>query len=156
MLTKTTISAIKILIYLGLYGKSKPVTIRILSKELGASPSYMAKVIALMVKSNILSSFYGPQGGVTFSRSTSAITLLEIIEACQGRVIGDYCEKCENLESVCGFHRVMQELHQSNIKILSSWTLADLVAKPLPDETLHNVEDCLMKIFGELAANTAV
>ena len=55
MLTKTTISAIRTLTYLGLHAGDKvPLSPRYLAEELGESPTYLAKVVRHLVKVGIL------------------------------------------------------------------------------------------------------
>ncbi|MBW7997644.1 MAG: Rrf2 family transcriptional regulator [Candidatus Glassbacteria bacterium] len=156
MLNKTTQIGIKTLIFLGLYGGNDPVSPRRIAGHLGISPTYLSKITALLVKADILVSHRGVLGGVTFSRPTSSFTLLEIIEACQGRVTGDYCQRSEDIDKVCAFHRAMQEVHQETVEVLSRWSLADLIAKPAPDEDVQSRVTCMMADIkpsvGELAA----
>lgn len=145
MLTKTTLIGIKALVYLGLYGGSEPVTPRRIARHLGTSPTYMAKVTSLLVKSNILNSYRGALGGVRFNRPAESITLLEIIESCQGRrVAGDYCQEAPDPQSVCAFHRAMHEAHQAIIEVFSNWTLADLIARPGPNGEFADELRCIM------------
>jgi Rrf2 family protein len=132
MLTKTTESAIQTLIYLVLQHSEDPIAPRHIADELGLSPTYLAKVTNLLVRSGILRAHRGTLGGVTLGRAPREITLLQIVEACQGQVIGDYCQATDSLDGICAFHRAMLEMHQATLEILSRWTLADLAAQPGP------------------------
>src|SRR5690606_17826162 len=108
MLTQTSESALKALIYLVHYGGTEPVPPREIAEHVGASPSYMAKITRMLVKSNILRSHRGALGGVSLSRPASEITLLEIVGACQGLMIGNYCHGiADHLLPVCAFHEDM-------------------------------------------------
>lgn len=134
MLTKTTEYAIQTLIYLSLRRAEEPLSPRLIAETLDLSPTYLAKVTNLLVRSNILRSYRGAQGGVTLRQNPKDITLLQIVEACQGQIVGDYCtkEEREAKDLVCGFHRAMKEVHKATIAILTKWTLQDLADQPCP------------------------
>ena len=131
MLTKTTELAIQTLIHLVICEGGQPRSPRSIADELDLSPTYLAKVANQLVKGGILRAHRGALGGMTLARPASEVTLLEIVEACQGRVVGNYCEaSMESIDGACAFHRAMLEMHQAMIEILSRWTLADLAARP--------------------------
>lgn len=145
MLTRTTVSGIRALIYVALHGNDEPVPPHRIAECLNASPTYMAKTTNMLVKANILRAHRGAQGGVILARAPEQISLLEIVEACQGQIVGDFCQEAEVLRSVCAFHRAMVELHEAMVGVLARWTLADLVAKPFPDEGAVGTERCCMR-----------
>lgn len=133
MLTQTSETAIKALIYLALEKSTEPVPPRQIAEEVGASPSYMAKITRMLVKANILRSHRGALGGVSFSRKPQDITLLNVVEACQGLLIGNYCETIkDHIDPVCAFHQAMVEVHQATLGVLMRWTIADLAERPQP------------------------
>ena len=94
---------------------------------------------------DIARSHRGTQGGITLARRPSDIALLEIVEACQGKVLANYCDDAPNIDDVCSFHRAMIELHDATLKVLSRWTLADLAERPHPTGTLLGIDACRMK-----------
>ncbi len=134
VLTGTTELALRALIFLGLSQSEKPIPPRVLAQSLGCSSTYLGKTLGLLVKGGILRSVRGARGGVVLARSPDRVTLLEIVEAAQGALLGDYCTgiKPGNLALSCQFHRVMAELHEQMIRTLSNCTLAELVACPVP------------------------
>jgi len=142
---KTTELAIRVLLYLAIYGNGQPVSPKKIAEEVEGSPTYMKKIATLLVKGNILRAHRGASGGVTLSRSPSEVTLLEILEACQGKVLGDYCQEVQDLEKVCAFHLAMVELHHSITRVLSRWTLADLVERPEALEGISEGVNCRMR-----------
>ena len=87
MLNKTSETALRGLLHVAQSGRDAPVSPAAIAERVGASPSYMAKISTLLVKADILKTFRGMYGGVTLSRSPGEITLLEIVEACQGRIL---------------------------------------------------------------------
>lgn len=143
MLTQTSLTAIRALLHLVQRGEeAQPISPRVLAVAIEASPTYMAKITGLLVKADILRAHHGAHGGVILSRATKDISLLSIIEACQGTVLADYCQECHTPELVCAYHLVMMELHDSIVSVLSRWTLADLAAKPAPSPPLLGQVSC--------------
>ena len=132
MLTNTTETALRALIFISLNGEGNPITPRFIADSLDLSSTYLAKVSSQLVKSGILESHRGARGGVRLRRSPDTITLLEVIEACQGRLVGDYCDGVADPQHSCAFHQAMLEAYSVLCGVLSRWTLADLVAKPAP------------------------
>jgi Rrf2 family protein len=147
MLTKTSLSAVRVLTYLGLHGDGEPLSPRYLAEQLGESPTYLAKVVRHLVKARILRARRGVTGGVVLDQSPEAITLLNVVEACQGTILADFCEDTGKLSQTCAFHRAAAELHDSIVSVLSHWTLADLLKKPHPSKSLaKNVKCCMEAI----------
>ncbi len=134
MLNATTELAIRALILLGLSGEGKPIPPSRLAESLDCSPTYLSKTLGRLVRSGILRSVRGAHGGVVIARETSRITLLEIVEDCQGAVLGDYCHglRADEVAMSCRFHRLMAELHGEVVRTLSGCTLAELLSCPIP------------------------
>jgi len=153
MLTKTSEAGIQALIYVVLAGSEDPLPPRVIAEDLGQSPSYLSKISAQLVKANILVAHRGVHGGVTLSRPPDAISLLDIVQALQGLIVGRYCDaKLPPRANVCAFHAAMEEVHEATIEILSKWTLADLVAQPLPSGPAVSPESCVMARLQGIAA----
>ncbi|MBN1516889.1 Rrf2 family transcriptional regulator [Candidatus Sumerlaeota bacterium] len=133
MLTQTSELAVKTLVFLGLEGNEIPLPPRQIADKLKCSASYLAKILGILVRSGILRSVRGARGGVLLSRDPKDVTLLDVVEACQGLLIGNYCsDVAGHEEPVCAFHTAMKEIHEVTITTLSKWTLADLLAAPVP------------------------
>lgn len=132
LLTQTFESAVRELMFLAGGAAGKPFAHKHIAAQLGESPTYMAKVTSLLVKANILRSHRGATGGVTLNRPPDAITLLSVLEACQGSLVGDYCQETNDLSAVCTYHLMGVELHAAVTEILSRWTLGKLMERPLP------------------------
>jgi len=142
--TKTTVSAIRALISLGRRGTGEVVSPRVLAEELGESPTYLAKVCRLLVKAGILRAEYGAKGGVRLGRPKEEISLLSIVEACQGTIVGRHCYSRFEPESVCSFHEATVELHGAIVGILSRWNLARLLEKPYPTPKEADGLECVL------------
>ncbi len=147
MLTQTSETALRALLYLLVNKAEEPVPPSRIAQHIDASPSYTAKVTTALVKADILRAHRGVKGGVTLSRPPEKITLLEIVEACQGKVLGDFCQDFDRMDLVCEFHRAMAELHQAIITTLNGWTLADLAKQPLPAAEIRDSVHCRMHLM---------
>ncbi len=144
MLNKTSVTAIRALVYLGRSASPEPIPPIQIANALGASPAYLSKINAHLTRAGILQAHRGIKGGVTLARLPSEISLLHIVEACQGRILGDYCQPYDDTSAVCAFHAAMQELQHGILATLSRWTLADILEKPQPDVHLRAHVKCCM------------
>lgn len=147
MLNQTTETALRCLIFLALRAEDTPIAPRQIANILGLSASYSEKVARLLVKTDILRAQKGSRGGVVLSRAPGDISLQEIVEACQGKILANYCVEADDLNLVCGYHKAMAQLHDAMVGILTRWTLADLAAKPCPSPEIADGVDCRMGVF---------
>ncbi len=150
MFSRTSELAIRALIFLALQEDASPLSPRQIAAKLDCSPSYLAKTIQLLVKAGILRSVRGATGGVLLARRPADVTLLEIFEACQGLLIGNYCTGM-GLPlggDPCGYHVAMQELHEVTRRTLSKWTLGDLLASPAREPGPKDAPVCKMYFEG--------
>jgi Rrf2 family protein len=132
MITKTTLSALRALRYLAGEVPGRCVSPRMMAKQLGESPTYVAKIARELVKAGILRAKKGSRGGVFLGRLPSEITLLSVVQACQGEVVGDYCWPGCTHDTVCSYHEAAAELHTAIVDVLSRWTLARMLERPHP------------------------
>jgi Rrf2 family protein len=148
MLTQTSEIAIRALVYLGLSGTHEPVPPRLIASAIACSPTYLAKTLRLLGRVGIVRSRKGAHGGVWLGRAPADISLLNIVEACQGLLIADYCQEVgpQHRAAVCAFHHAMQEVFEATRATLSRWTLADLLRKPAPAGAVGAGRSCKLKI----------
>lgn len=144
MLTGTSLSAIRVLIHIARNGNGKALSPRRIAEALGESPSYLSKVSRSLVKAGILRAEMGAKGGVRLGRPPSRITLLAIVEACQGAIAGDFCPGDHAPERTCSYHRAATELRRAIVKVLSRWSLAHLMNQPRPAGAGRGAPVCVM------------
>jgi DNA-binding IscR family transcriptional regulator len=82
------------------------------------------------VKCGILEAEKGVKGGVRLRQAAAGITLLSIVEDCQGTIAGGFCKSTRPPSAYCSFHRAALELHEAITAVLERWTLADLLEIP--------------------------
>ena len=143
MITGTSLSALRTLIHLG---QVSPTVVppRRIAEELGESPTYLSKVTTQLVKSGILRSERGVNGGVQLARPAAEITMLAIVEACQGTIVGGYCRSVCRPSQVCAFHHAAQQLETAIRETLERWTLEHLLQKPTRAKPLLDGFACVM------------
>ncbi len=103
---------------------------RRIAEELGESPTYLAKVTRALVKAGILRAEKGVKGGVWLGRAPRQITLLAVVEACQGTILGNYCQEGCSPKLTCAYHQAAEELRDAIVGTLGHWTLDQLQQKP--------------------------
>jgi Rrf2 family protein len=146
MITATTEAAIRALIFLACREEDLPASPREIADSIGGSQSYMAKIAGMLTRAGLVRSRSGVLGGITLARPAAQITLLHIVQACQGLVIADYCNALGGKTSpdVCGFHQAMHDLHSATLRSLSRWSLKQLAAQPTPQGPLAGNSQCRM------------
>ncbi|GMU24976.1 MAG: hypothetical protein AMXMBFR13_50470 [Phycisphaerae bacterium] len=144
MLGKTSIAAIRSLLFLATQDTAECWSPRRLAEILGESPTYLAKVVRHLVKHRILEAERGVKGGVRLVRRPEEITLLAVVEACHGTIVGDYCRSARPESSHCNFHRAALELHGAITGVLGRWTLAHLLRQPAATGEFAGGVLCLM------------
>lgn len=144
MIGKTSLSAIRTLLLLARQDRAACWSPRRLAESLGESPTYLAKVVRHLVKSGILEAEKGVKGGVRLAQDPAEITLLGIVEACQGNIVGDYCRSSRPESTHCNFHRAAIELHNAITDVLGRWTLPRFLEKPGASGELGGGITCLM------------
>lgn len=147
VITKTSLLATRALVVLV---HDKPGTVsspREIALRLGESQAYMAKVLRLLVKAGILRAEHGSKGGVLLNRRANEITLLAIVEACQGTIAGSHCLEIGDLRIACAFHRASAELQETMVKVLSHWNLVQLASVQQPSKPLPGTVRCMMANF---------
>ena len=130
MISGTTRCALRALFYIAECDRPGIVPLREIAERLGESPTYVAKISHDLVRAGILRSERGRHGGVSLGSLPENITLLHIVEACQGEVRPDHCRSnCPN-DSACCFHLAAVELCGAIRDVLGRWTLAHLTRRP--------------------------
>ncbi len=144
MISRTTISAIRTLLYLADRTLEGAISPRRVAAALGESPSYLSKITRELVKARILRAEKGVKGGVHLGRPPSEISLLAVVEACQGPVFRDYCQDAGEPVSWCSWHHAAAELHSAVVGVLSGWNLEQLLEKRFRTDGRCGSEPCVM------------
>ncbi len=94
--------------------------------------AYLSKLLQNLARKGFLKSYRGQEGGFVLARQARDITLLEIIEAVEGRIYFNECliEKglCERDEG-CSVHFIWKECLDKFIEMLGSYSLATIAER---------------------------
>jgi Rrf2 family transcriptional regulator, nitric oxide-sensitive transcriptional repressor len=143
MLTNTSLSALRALLYLSRQETTVSIPPHRIAEAVGESPTYLAKVVRLLVKAGILRADRGMKGGVRLNADPAQVTLLSIVEACQGAIVGSYCRASRPDKELCSFHRAALELQGAIRGVLEQWSLEQLLEQPYAADS-EGEPSCIM------------
>jgi Rrf2 family protein len=146
LLTKTSELAIHSLLYLAQKPPGYLLNPPEIAGQLGESRTYISKVLRMVAQGGLLRSHRGVAGGFELQRRPRDITLLDIVEICQGTIPGHYCGRADvsDVRMTCGYHRAMHDLRDSTRAALGRWTLDGILAGPRRARILPS---CMMRRF---------
>jgi Rrf2 family protein len=87
-LSRTASYAVHGMVYIARKSNGQPVIGHAAAKEMGISVGFLLRLLVAMSRAGLLRSLKGPNGGYFLGRPAKAITLLDIIEAVEGPLIG--------------------------------------------------------------------
>jgi Rrf2 family protein len=141
MLTSTCKYGIRAVIFIASKPQNKANTgLREIAEKLSIPQPYLAKILQVLARKKILHSTKGPHGGFYLLIPAEKLTLMDIIDAIDGRNFFDSCyitgEKC-NLESLddgrCVLHNDLRAEKIHLEKFFSSKTIDQLVTQVRSD-----------------------
>ncbi len=119
--------------------ESKQVNVNLISDQTGSSKYHVAKILQKLVKDGFLGSHRGPSGGFFLKLEPESVTLLEIYEAIEGKIMNSRCpmnkEKCPFGD--CVFEDMTIKMTEEFVKYLSNHSLAHYMDKKEKGRTLR-------------------
>jgi len=119
--SESTKHAIQAMIYLSLH-RDKPILVRTISEYYSIPLFYLAKIIQILVKHNLVISTKGRGGGVRLKKSPKKIFVSNVVEAIEGKNIGK--EQCVYGLDVCSdsvpcpIHKTWKKLKPEIVDVL--------------------------------------
>ncbi|MBI3397946.1 MAG: Rrf2 family transcriptional regulator [Deltaproteobacteria bacterium] len=128
-LSKAAEYAIRGVLHLSFKAEGETCGIDEIAKAQGVPPAYLAKLFQSLARKGFVRSFRGVEGGFILTKRPKDITLLEIIEAMEGRIClndcliyAGYCPK----DDVCPVHPVWKEAHKRFVDYLKGCTFEEM------------------------------
>lgn len=110
-----------------------PVMIDVVSREEKIPRSFLAKIFQSLVRAGLLRSVRGSGGGFVLARAPGEITVLEVIEAIEGRIAFQRCLQEENgceHAGGCALCGLLEQAQDRVKEVFGRTTLRDLAAQP--------------------------
>ncbi|HUI67640.1 MAG TPA: Rrf2 family transcriptional regulator [Nitrospirota bacterium] len=131
LVTRETDYAVRTVLYLA-KNRDRTASVTEVAHAMQIPKSFLAKLLQRLVRSHILTSLRGVNGGFQLAQKPSEITLLSIIEAVQGTAEINVCaidsKKCK-LSSTCAVHPVWVEIRKEVEKRLTRETIGKLIGR---------------------------
>ncbi|MBP8303672.1 MAG: Rrf2 family transcriptional regulator [Phycisphaerae bacterium] len=112
------------------YGKG-PVSAAVIAADQEVSCALVSKVLQRLQKAGLVKSSMGARGGFELAREPRRTTLLEVIEAVQGKVSLNRClvhgQACTR-RKVCSVRPRLVRIQESLVETLDQTTLGELIA----------------------------
>ena len=129
LITRETDYAVRTVLYLARQ-EERTASVTEVARSMHIPKSFLAKIVQRLVRSRILKSMRGVNGGFQLARKPSDITLLSITEAIQGPTGINLCavnsKKCK-WSPTCSVHPVWVEIRKEVERRLQKQTIAGLV-----------------------------
>uniref|UniRef100_A0A7V3YFZ6 RrF2 family transcriptional regulator n=1 Tax=Candidatus Caldatribacterium californiense TaxID=1454726 RepID=A0A7V3YFZ6_9BACT len=112
------------------YDEGGFVFLRDIARREEISEKYLGQLIIPLRSAGLISSKRGAEGGYQLARPPEAITVLEIVEALEGKVVIVDCLRDEAIchrASSCAAREVWKKLQETIVRTLGGVTLAEVV-----------------------------
>ncbi len=155
ILSRTTQYAIQALIYMATQPRGVSVLNRTIAENLGAPPTYLAKVLQNLCRGNLLYSYRGKQGGFCLREEGEKITLMQIVLITEGPGFTEDCvlglKICSD-KVPCPMHAKWSPIKQEIVRLLKDQTLDILAAAVMSGK--YQLTDLPAAAFSELKLRT--
>lgn len=129
LISRTSQYAIQSLIYIATQEQSAPILSREVAERLQVPAAYLAKIMQVLCKGGLVTSFRGRLGGFCLSESPEKIDLMRILLITEGQDFTKDCllglKVCSD-ETACPMHNKWKPIKQEIIELLESQNLAML------------------------------
>jgi len=129
LLSKTTEYGIRAVLYIAL-NSSKYITTKEIAKELKIPKHFLAKVIQKLVRSKIIYSRRGRNGGFVLRKSPDKLKIIDVVLALEGDELFKKCvlglPNCSD-ENPCSVHQNWSVIREQIKQMLSERTLKELL-----------------------------
>jgi len=128
-ITRATDYAVRVLVQLATLPDEQKMQLNALAVATGVRETFLSKILQRLVHQGLVRSHRGTGGGFCLSVLPSRVTLLQIVEAMEGRTQLNVClgegDSCER-KSICGAHPIWQKAQAALTQVLASVSIAQL------------------------------
>lgn len=135
----TTDYAFRVALHLACAG-DRIISRREISESNNVTTMFLQKIMASLMEAGLVTSYRGANGGFRLARAAEEITLLDILEAMEGKVVlnrclGDYSACSRGAAPRCAVHRSLTAVQDTFCEAMGSITLAKLAQDELAMHT---------------------
>ncbi|EFS01056.1 Rrf2 family transcriptional regulator [Listeria seeligeri] len=129
--SKATNYALHTMVYLANLSAEKSVGVKELASKQNVSPTYLSKVLTMLVKADFVESITGVNGGYKLAKPATNISFLDVIQAIEGKTAFFHCDPKNHAEtkSHCLIGEVMGNAVQQMEDYLSKQTIGSIVVE---------------------------
>ena len=135
MLSKRAKYAIKTLLFLQQHGETTPTSAKIISEQENIPYKFLENILRELRQNKILKSTRGAEGGYTFLKHPTEITVADVIRITDGHIAlipcvsENFYEKCDECtdEATCQIRKLFSELRSEMLPVLDK-TIAELAS----------------------------
>lgn len=131
LISRTSQYAIQALIYIALKGDGAPTLSREAADQLGVPSAYLAKIMQILCRGGILTSYRGRLGGFSLREPAESIDLMKVMQITEGKNFSQDCvlglKLCSD-ETACPMHEKWKPIKMEIITMLDGQNLAGLAA----------------------------
>ncbi|MCK5826323.1 MAG: Rrf2 family transcriptional regulator [Desulfuromusa sp.] len=132
VITRATEYAVRAIIFLAQQPKDGIVLKKDICRTQEVTPAFLTKIFQPLIKAGIVNSQRGVGGGFLLAKDPSEVTMLDILEAEEGKlklnhclVDADFCQR----DAYCSAHEVWHDAQREMAEVLKRYSIADLVRR---------------------------
>lgn len=133
-LTRLADYAVRAIIHLAAKEAGDLATTAEIAEKQSIPQSFLAKVMQALTRAGVVRAHRGKTGGFSLMDRAEDVTIRRIIEAVEGPIILNRCltreGECDR-DVFCGAHPVWREAQEALVKVLESYSAADMAKKQL-------------------------
>jgi Rrf2 family iron-sulfur cluster assembly transcriptional regulator len=138
------------LIHLARRAPGEKAMIEAVSREEKIPKSFLAKIFQNLVKAGLVRSVRGAGGGFSLLKKPADITILEVVEAIEGKIVFQRCRQeeadCEHVGG-CALCGLFEQAQDGVREVLQRTTLTDLIRR---QENIEKTRGGLKKLKASL------
>ncbi len=121
--------ALRAVVFLSRQDSARLCTIGEIAHAQQIPQAFLAKLMPMLIKGNVVKSVQGPKGGYRLARSADEVNFLEVIQAIEGPIQLVHCQEdgsCCEIEEFCSMNEVFAMAQQKLADFFRSTTFSDL------------------------------
>jgi len=143
-ITRATDYAVRVTVFLATLPQDQNAPLGDLAEATGVRDNFLSKILQRLVRHGLISSHRGTGGGFRLNVAPDSLTLLQVVEAIEGKIALNIClsewQSCP-VQSQCAVQPVWQKAQRALSQELAAVTIAELAARTTEkSKTLEEIQ----------------